>query len=337
MRERERTNGATLLHLCIFLLQTPKKIAGWREGQALKDSFWDHHLIQHRRFSHVLRDLDYSLQTGGTAAAMLEQVYPGPGPRPLAAWMTLLGALQHADQVLRKTGAHLEFESAAWTAAFTLSLPLYSTCSTMIANGLKSAAFAHGNKDKKGISTEPMHHAHAPDEEYLSRLRAYSNLAKTAARGILAWLGRQLRHTEELFKIRYSNYEEAGTGSMMVRAGVDFHVHAGFVSFHLPLHRFLAAAILEGTSQGLHLPNLDVGPPPIYFATLLAEFPLRCLALCAQVTAGLWRRNGISIQGQACVLFNVLRLFLLLIQSFSSFPTRQCIMLLRPSARSSET
>lgn len=38
---------------------------------------------------------------------------------------------------------------------------------------------------------------------------------------------------------------------------------------------------------------------PSNLATLLAEFPFRCLALNAQVTAGLWRRNGISIQGQA--------------------------------------
>ena len=50
--------------------------------------------------------------------------------------------------------------------------------------------------------------------------------------------------------------------------------------------------------QGLRLPLLDVADPST-LATLLAEFPLRCMTLNAQVTAGLWRRNGISIQGQA--------------------------------------
>ena len=83
-------------------------MAGWREGQTLPERFWEHHLVQHRRFSHILRDMDYSIQTSGTACAMLEQAYPGPGPRPLAAWVTLLGALQHADPFVRKTGAHIE-------------------------------------------------------------------------------------------------------------------------------------------------------------------------------------------------------------------------------------
>jgi hypothetical protein len=45
------------------------------------------------------RDLEYSLQTSDTAGAMLRGSLPGPGPRPLANWLTLLKAVQNMDPV----------------------------------------------------------------------------------------------------------------------------------------------------------------------------------------------------------------------------------------------
>lgn len=39
---------------------------------------------------------------------------------------------QLADTVERKTGAHLEYESTTWMQAFSLALPLASTCSVII-------------------------------------------------------------------------------------------------------------------------------------------------------------------------------------------------------------
>ena len=100
-----------------------------------------------------------------------------------------------------------------------------------------------------------------------------------------------------------------------------FPLHVGMVSFHLPLHRFLAAAVLEGSGQGLPFPRYLVeveegreegeaydqmaadnsrtaqGKDEVDLLVVgLAEFPLRCLALNAQVAAGLWRRNGLAMQ-----------------------------------------
>jgi E3 ubiquitin-protein ligase UBR2 len=39
---------------------------------------------------------------------------------------------------------------------------------------------------------------------------------------------------------------------------------------------------------------------------MLIEHPLRCLVLCAQVHAGMWRRNGFSLVNQVSgfVFFN---------------------------------
>lgn len=40
------------------------------------------------------------------------------------------------------------------------------------------------------------------------------------------------------------------------------------------------------------VPQGELSPP------LLIELPLRCLVLCAQVHAGMWRRNGFSLINQ---------------------------------------
>ena len=116
-QDEEELGSRGLMRVLTEAVRQAFKIAGWREGHPvpLPGSFWEHPLLQHRRYAHLLRDIDYALQTEGTAAAVLRQTYPGPGPHPLPLWVSVLGALQHADGTVRKTGAHLEFESTVWT------------------------------------------------------------------------------------------------------------------------------------------------------------------------------------------------------------------------------
>ncbi|CAM6107115.1 unnamed protein product [Calypogeia fissa] len=88
---------------------------------------------------------------------------------------------------------------------------------------------------------------------------------------------------------------------------MDFDVSRQDVSFHIPLHRMVAillhkaleshASIAELSSRGLDksmslrqlLPEKYQGPG---FAALMMEHPVRLQVLCAQVQAGMWRRNG---------------------------------------------
>lgn len=285
--DEERLSSPGLLTVLTEAMLQALRLAGWREGHALPESFWEHPLLQHRRFSHVLRDLDYALQTAGTAAAVLQQSYPGPGPQPLANWIKLLGALQHADQVVRKTGAHLEFESTVWTAAFNLSLPVYSTSATLVNQGLKRPSLGGGGPEEEapeaGGSSSGEDHALTP------RMQGYAALTTAAVDALVVWVKRV---QDKLYRGSWTTAED--------RTSVPFRVHAEPVSFHLPLHRFLVAAVIEGTAQGLPLPTtLTDMPGIVYTAPYITDFPLRCLVLNAQVTVGLWRRNGLSIQGQA--------------------------------------
>uniref|UniRef100_A0A8C0UYE9 E3 ubiquitin-protein ligase n=1 Tax=Cyanistes caeruleus TaxID=156563 RepID=A0A8C0UYE9_CYACU len=70
------------------------------------------------------------------------------------------------------------------------------------------------------------------------------------------------------------------------------------VSIHLPVSRLLAGlhVLLSKTEVAYKFPELlplsELSPP------MLIEHPLRCLVLCAQVHAGMWRRNGFSLVNQ---------------------------------------
>eukprot|EP00064_Thunnus_orientalis_P001557 superscaffoldBa00000107_g1560 len=67
------------------------------------------------------------------------------------------------------------------------------------------------------------------------------------------------------------------------------------VSIHLPISRLLAGLYVllcrTGTIERLH-------DPESYDFTQLAEHPLRCVVLAAQVSAEMWRRNGLSLVSQ---------------------------------------
>nr|XP_042121710.1 E3 ubiquitin-protein ligase UBR2 [Peromyscus maniculatus bairdii] len=77
------------------------------------------------------------------------------------------------------------------------------------------------------------------------------------------------------------------------------------VSIHLPISRLLAGLhVLLSRSEVAYkcpelLPLSELSPP------MLIEHPLRCLVLCAQVHAGMWRRNGFSLVNQIYYYHNV--------------------------------
>uniref|UniRef100_A0A4W5MB79 E3 ubiquitin-protein ligase n=1 Tax=Hucho hucho TaxID=62062 RepID=A0A4W5MB79_9TELE len=77
------------------------------------------------------------------------------------------------------------------------------------------------------------------------------------------------------------------------------------VSIHLPVSRLLAGlhVLLSKIEVAYRfpeqLPLSELSPP------MLIEHPLRCLVLCAQVHAGMWRRNGFSLVNQIYYYHNV--------------------------------
>uniref|UniRef100_UPI003AACA498 E3 ubiquitin-protein ligase UBR2-like n=1 Tax=Centroberyx gerrardi TaxID=166262 RepID=UPI003AACA498 len=84
-----------------------------------------------------------------------------------------------------------------------------------------------------------------------------------------------------------------------------YQVSQDKVSIHLPVCRLLGGlhVLLSKTELASRFPEQlplgELSPP------LLIELPLRCLVLCAQVHAGMWRRNGFSLINQIYYYHNV--------------------------------
>uniref|UniRef100_UPI00398E757E E3 ubiquitin-protein ligase UBR2 n=1 Tax=Pristiophorus japonicus TaxID=55135 RepID=UPI00398E757E len=86
---------------------------------------------------------------------------------------------------------------------------------------------------------------------------------------------------------------------------IQYRVSQHQVSIHLPVSRLFSGlhVLLSKTEVAYRFPELlplsELSPP------LLIEHPLHCMVLCAQVHAGMWRRNGFSLVNQIYYYHNV--------------------------------
>uniref|UniRef100_M4BIA7 E3 ubiquitin-protein ligase n=1 Tax=Hyaloperonospora arabidopsidis (strain Emoy2) TaxID=559515 RepID=M4BIA7_HYAAE len=82
----------------------------------------------------------------------------------------------------------------------------------------------------------------------------------------------------------------------------DFNVASQPTSLHIPLHRFLTAAVrhvcISPTGLGDSIPSDGIlrifgfDELPVDMQWELVEMPLRCLVMASQIHSNLWRRNG---------------------------------------------
>jgi len=92
------------------------------------DGFLDCRSTKHKRLPHLLRDLEYVLETPGTAMHLLRPNNDGAKSTNVTMdfatiWCRLLRLAQGMDPQKRKiSGGHVEFEKLRWLEAFSLSL-----------------------------------------------------------------------------------------------------------------------------------------------------------------------------------------------------------------------
>lgn len=105
------------------------------------DGFLDSRSTRHKRLPHLLRDLEYVIETPGTAIRLLLfskfPVYQGPSPLSLRGedvlvfptiFARMLRLAQGMDPQKRKiSGGHVEYEQNRWLEAFGLSLNIASS------------------------------------------------------------------------------------------------------------------------------------------------------------------------------------------------------------------
>lgn len=138
------------------------------------DGFLDSRSTRHKRLPHLLRDLEYVIETPGTAVRLLLPerfpVYQGPcltfrGENVLtfpAVFARLLRVAQGMDPQKRKiSGGHVEYEQNRWLEAFGLSLNFAGTRDALaesLSNGTgpsaeQSLVDAHMGTTKEAMGT----------------------------------------------------------------------------------------------------------------------------------------------------------------------------------------
>ncbi|KAJ8609246.1 hypothetical protein CTAYLR_008064 [Chrysophaeum taylorii] len=299
------------------------------------DAFLDTDVVQHRRFAHAVRDLEYVLQTDDVAAVALSPPSSSNGNgRAFDAVLALLSRLQGLDPAVRRDRFHVEYESRRWIYAFNLVLNVSST-SELVAQ----RAF----EDPPRLETAILE----PRDRALAARHAH----RAAIAALLEWLD-----------AREGSYDWLPLDPPAKPLVLRFDAASEPVSLHLPLHRLIAQLALCAASAGADaLPPLldETETPPALRSRILccvarlkgydaavrttttptlgassldelversvpdeeatrvaglllddttvdevvgvalAEHPLRALAWCAHVGAGLWRRNGTTAQQQA--------------------------------------
>jgi len=107
------------------------------------DGFLDCRSTKHKRLPHLLRDLEYVLETPGTAMRLLlpdETENSHNAINFSTVWCRLLRLAQGMDpQKRKKSGGHVEYEQLRWLEAFSLSLH-FAGARDKLAESLPNAA-----------------------------------------------------------------------------------------------------------------------------------------------------------------------------------------------------
>jgi Proteolysis_6 C-terminal len=160
------------------------------------DGFLDSRSTRHKRLPHLLRDLEYVIETPGTAMRLLLShrfpVYQGPslsfrGEDVLAfssVFARMLRLAQGMDPQKRKiSGGHVEYEQNRWLEAFGLSLNLSGTRDALAespatSNAILAISSSNGTGDDAG-------------SHLLAFREAMGNLVASLLRELKLWLYRE--------------------------------------------------------------------------------------------------------------------------------------------------
>lgn len=199
---------------------------------------------------------------------------------------------------VRAVGEHVEYETDTWIVASLVTRDINKLCRVF------AESFLCGTPE---------------DLASLSRvIRAVAKATVINAIGAERARFVQTEIKEEIkFKVLQSfDFEEGSDGRRPQHSVVDFVVEKEPISFHHPLHytlswligqarsipssslrallRFTGDELRDSPSYRIFVPELD----PEKYLLALFDFPLRVCTWLAQMKAGMWVRNGLSLRHQ---------------------------------------
>lgn len=296
----ERGNFLTTLMAILYTFLTTRQVGHpWEVASSAVLGF-DTGSVTNRRMYHFYVDLKFLLGSPHVQERMRTE------ERYLMQFLDLVKLHQGICPNVRAVGEHVEYETDSWIGASLMTREINRLCR------LLSGSFRN----------LPEH-----DSPYLSR--AIRTVAKSVIINSVGAERARFTQAEIKEEIRFkalSDFEFAGeTNKFEV---VKFVVEEQSISFHHAMHYTLSwliecgkhmspqelRSILNFTSQELRMkprsmgrktmPRRDYAPEDYLMAAF--DYPLRVCTWLAQIKAGMWVRNGISLRHQAGTYKNIL-------------------------------
>ncbi|KAI2613546.1 uncharacterized protein GGS25DRAFT_467671 [Hypoxylon fragiforme] len=296
----ERGNFLTTLMAILYTFLTTRQVGHPWEVSSSAVLGFDTGSVTNRRMYHFYVDLKFLLGSVHVQERMRTE------ERYLMQFLDLVKLHQGICPNLRAVGEHVEYETDSWIGASLMTREINRLCR------LLSGSFRN---------------LQAQDSPYLEK--AIRTVAKSV---IVSSVGAErTRFTQAEIKdeVRFkalSDFEFAGETTKF--EVVKFVVEEQSISFHHALHYTLSwlvecgksmspqqlKSMLSFTSQDLKMkprsmgrktmPRRDYSPEDYLMAAL--DYPLRVCTWLAQIKAGMWVRNGISLRHQAGTYKNIL-------------------------------
>ncbi|KAE9047645.1 hypothetical protein PR003_g968 [Phytophthora rubi] len=236
----------------------------------------DHPALSSQKYKHCIENMEYVFNIGTLSSELV------CNEESLKVWLSCLSILQGGDPQVRRGihQNHVEYESDSWLAMFNLGIRVHSVFAISW-NGFKPSEFEYPEA-KVAELFGPIIDATLSSSVRLNEKAEKKTLAPVA-------------------KLVSGSKRSVGSRDKSILT-YDFNVASQPTSLHIPLHRFLAAAVrhicISPTGLGSSIPAdgllriFGFDKLPVDKQWELLEMPLRCLVMASQIHSNLWRRNG---------------------------------------------
>ena len=289
----QRGNFLTTLISILYTFLTKRTVQHpWQVG--IDDALnFEHGAVANRRMYHFFQDLKHIFAIDHVKNELRTQ------ERYLLQFIDLVRLPQGICPNVRAVGEHVEYESDTWIAAQLLTKEINRIC-RQFAEIFDSRA---GGQD--------------PNLYRIIRTVAKATIVNSLGAERIRFHQSEIKEEVRFELMDPYAFENTARGDLIEHSVVDFEVEREPISFHHALHYTLSWLIDAGKSMSsdrlgsllsFTLGDLSAPPPvnrcsipvcsPEDYLMAMFDFPLRVCAWLAQMKAGMWVRNGISLRHQ---------------------------------------
>ena len=289
----ERGNFLTNLMAILYTFLTTRQVGYPEDVSANGTLAFDAGSVANRRLYHFFSDMRYFLGSEAVQRKVrTESQY-------LLQFLDLAKLCQGICPNVRAVGEHVEYETDAWISASLLTREINKLCRQF------AESYRHQNGKEADTILEAIYES--------ARVAITNSSGLERTRFDLS----EIKEQTKFKSLQPFEFENPVTGPSPIRHRVvDFVVSDGALSFHHALHYTLSWLIECGKSRPVEqlratllraaqdfceqqkLTRREVWESPEDALMAMFDYPLRVCAWLAQMKAGMWVRNGLSLRHQ---------------------------------------